>query len=136
MTKPSDFILNSDYLSLAQTGSKEITAYFPAETFPAGYQYTRTQDFTVEPSKGAIDMFLISLNGADYVLGASLIDSLIGTDWQGQSHDYNLEFLVIRTNPTTIQVQLHEYNTSPNGYSMPTQTVKVKVSSFKAPNVL
>ena len=126
MTKPSNFILNSDYLALAQTDTEELTAYFLQETFPAGQSYTRTQDFTVPESQGAIDMFLISLNGADYVLGASLTVSVM--------QPY-LEFIVLRTSPTNIQIQLHEYTSQTGGYDMPMQTVKVKVASFKPPNL-
>ena len=127
--------MNSDYLSLAQTSSDELLAVFPQEHFDAGYQNTRTRDFTVNTSKGAIDMFMISLNGSDYVLGASLLDQSIGIDWQGQTCQNYLEFLAIRTAPSTIQVQLHEYSSQPGGYDMPMQTVKVKVSSFKPPNI-
>ena len=135
MTKPNDFTLNSDYLSLAQTDSQELTAYFAAEHFEPGYYNTRTQDFTVPQSKGAIDMFLISVNGSDYTLGASLILSMVGTDWQGQDRYHLLEFNVVRTGPSTIQVQLHEFTSRTGGYDMPMQTVKVKVSSFKPPNI-
>lgn len=132
MTKPSDFILNSDYLALSQTDSQELTAIFAPEHFDGGYQNTRTRDFTVNPSQGAIDMFLISLNGADYVLGASLLERQYG---QGDPPYYYLEFLVMRTSPTNIQVQLHEACYYPGGFDMPMQTVKVKVSSFKPPNI-
>lgn len=131
MTKPSDFTLNSDYLALAQTDSQELTAVFAPEHFDPG-QVVRTYNFTVNPSQGAIDMFLISLNGADYVLGASLLERQYG---QGDPPYYYLEFLVMRTSPTNIQVQMHEYNNYTGGVSLPMQTVKVKVSSFKPPNI-
>ena len=133
MTKPNDFILNSDYLSLAQTYSTELTAVFPAETFQPGSTEVRTVDFTVPKSQGAIDMFLISLNGADYELGASLLDHQISPQ-QGPPY-YYLEFLVVRTSPTNIQIQMHEFNQSTGGVSLPTYNVKVKVSSFRPPNV-
>lgn len=132
MTKPSNFIMNSDYLSLAQTDSNELTAYFPPEHFEAGSQNVRTRDFTVRQSQGAIDMFMISLNNADYVLGADLLAHEIG---QGDPPYYMLDFLVLRTGPSTIQVQLHEACYYTGGFDMPMQTVKVKVSSFKPPNL-
>lgn len=131
MTKPSNFTMNSDYASLAQTGSEELTAVFAPEHIESG-QIVRTYDFTVSPSQGAIDMFLISLNGADYVLGASLLEHQYG---QGDPPYYYLEFLVIRTSPTNIQVQMHAFTNYTGGVSLPMQTVKVKVSSFKPPNI-
>lgn len=132
MTKPSNFIMNSDYVSLAQTSTDEFTAYFPPEHFDAGYQNTRTRDFTVASSQGAIDLFMISLNGSDFLLGASLIVNQIG---QGDPPYYDLEFVVMRTGPSTIQVQLHEACYYTGGFDMPMQTVKVKVASFKPPNI-
>ena len=126
MTKPNNFIMNSDYLSLAQTGSAEFTAYFPSETFQAGTPYTRTQDFTVQSQRGAVDMFLISLNGGDYNLGAK---------YEISRNSPFLNILIYRTNPSTIRVQLHEFTSQTGGYTMPMQTVKFKVSSFKPPNV-
>lgn len=126
MTKPSEFILNSDYLALAQTGATELTAYFSAENFSAGATHVRTRDFTVASSQGSIDMTLISLNGGDYVLGSRLTNSTMQP---------TMSFFVRRTSPTNIQVQLRVYTSSTGGYSMPLQTVKVKVASFKPPNV-
>ena len=127
MTKPNNFILNSDYLSLAQTDTKEFTAYFAAETFGPGYAFDRTADFTVPYSQGSIDMVLISLNGGEYTLGAQMVASM--------GSPATLAFLVSRISPNTIRVRLHEVNFREGGYSMPAQTLKVKVSSFKPPNV-
>ena len=126
MTKPSNFILNSDYLALAQTGTTEFTAYFSAENFSAGQTHIRTRDFTVQSSQGSIDMVLISLNGGDYILGSRLTESTMQP---------TMSFFVRRTSPTNIQVQLRLYTSRTGGYSMPLQTVKVKVSSFKPPNI-
>lgn len=125
MTKPNDFTLNTDYLALAQTDKTEFTVYFPAETFSPGYAHDRTQDFRVPYSKGAIDMFLMSLNGGTYVLGAEIIASTTSP---------SLIFYVSRINPQTIRVRLHEFTSQSGGYSMPMQTVKVKVCSFKPPD--
>lgn len=125
MTKPSDFILNSDYLSLAQTGSTEFTAYFAQATLPAGQPYTQYQDFSAKGDAGGIDMYLVSLNGSDYAIGPEYVSSVVNPF---------LSVIAFRISPTKIRVQLHGYSSS--GYNMPMQTVKLKVSSFKAPNVL
>ena len=133
MTKPNDFILNSDFLSLAQTNKAEFTAYFPAASFTPGQPYTKQFDFTVPSSPGAIDMCLISLNGADYK-SASIINlsKLYATD---PPPLYFLTIAVYRVNATTMRVILHGFTSYTYGYNMPAQTVKVKVSSFKPPNI-
>lgn len=126
MTKPNDFILNTDYLSLAQTNKAELTAYFPAETFTPGYAHDRNQDFTVPSSPGAIDTFMISHNGGDFKLGGFLALSI---------NTQVLSIIVYRLNANTIRVKLHEFTNKTGGYSMPAQTIKVKLVSFKPPNV-
>lgn len=125
MTKPSNFNLNSDYLSLAQVSNNEFTAFFLQELFPEGQAVDRYQDFTIQATQGAIDSVMISLNNADYKLGSYLRISSVPA----------LSISVYRTSPNTLRVRLHEFNNQTGGYSMPLQTVKIKVSSFKPPNV-
>lgn len=131
MTKPNDFILNSDYLALAQTSKTEFTAYFPAASFTPGYAYNTHQDFTVPSSPGAIDMCLVSLNGGEYK-SASNIDL---SNLYGSQPLYFLAIQVYRVGATTMRVSLHGFTNYTYGYNMPLQTVKVKVASFKPPNV-
>jgi hypothetical protein len=123
MTKPSDFKLNTDYLALAQVSGAEYVAVFPSETFPGGQAYDRTRDFILPAVKGAIDRILISCNGGDYTIGSAVVFSS------------KLRVFVYRPDASTIRIRLHEYNVSSGGYAMPMQTIKIKVSSFKPPNV-
>jgi hypothetical protein len=125
MTKPSEFKLNTDYLALAQVSDAEFTAVFPPETFQGGQVYDRTQDFTLTATKGAIDRVLISHNGSDYTVGSALTISTAPI----------LTLFVYRPNSSTLRIRLHEYTSSSSGYAMPMQTIKVKISSFKPPNV-
>lgn len=131
MTKPNDFILNSDYLALAQTNKTKFTAYFPAASFTPGYPYEAHQDFTVPPSEGAIDMCLTSYNDGPYKL-ASVIDA---SKLQGSQPLYFLTISIYRINAKTMRVNLHGFTNYTYGYNMPAQTIKVKVSSFNPPNV-
>lgn len=126
MTKPNDFILNSDYLALAQTSTSDLTAYFGAETFSPGQAYDRTQDFVVPEAPASVDMCLISLNDGNYTLGSHYVIS---------SNQPILHITVYRLNATTLRVKLHEFNSQAGGYYMPTQKVKIKVASFKPPNI-
>lgn len=125
MTKPNDFILNTDYLALAQVSTSEFTAVFPAETFAGGQANDRTRDFTLRATAGAIDRIMISHNGGAYTLGNSLTISIMPT----------VIIYVYRPDASTLRIRLHEYTSSSGGYSMPTQTIQVKVSSFRPPNV-
>ena len=122
MTKPSDFTLNSDYLSLAQTSSSEGYVVFAAETFAPGNMHTRTQDFYVPAQPGAIDMFLISRNGDEYTLGSQRVINPTAVSFC---------IVAYRLNATTIRVMLRVFTSQSGGYSMPMQEIKVKVSSFK-----
>lgn len=126
MTKPSSFILNSDYLALAQSGRSEFTASFPAQTHQGGYAYDTDRDFQVASIPGAIDRVLISRNGGDYVLGSYLVVD----DPSGAF----VTIKVFRPNSSTVRVRLHVYS-SQTTYTVPAQTVKVKISSFQPPNI-
>ena len=117
--------MNTDYLALAQTAKREINAFFTTETFSAGQQHNRTQDFTVPRKQGAIDRILISRNGGNYIVGDKLIVS---------TSPVAMYINVFRTSPTTIRVRLHVYSAQ-SDYNMPTQTLNIKVDSFQPPNV-
>lgn len=128
MTKPSDFIMNTDYLALAQYAQTEITAVFPSEYFSAG-DYTREQDFTIPATNGAIDRVLISENNGDYYVGSIIAH-------QNQNENYFYAFSIFRPTKNTIRVRLYVYTSGYDGFTMPTTTIKAKISSFKAPNIL
>jgi hypothetical protein len=126
MTKPSNFIVNSDYLSLAQKSNTDFTVVFPAETFQPGAREIRTHDITVPSINGAIDEIMISRNDGDYMIGNYLVV---------EGNSPSLSFYIFRPSPNTLRVRLFTSNSSPNGYSMPMQTIKVRVSSFLPPNI-
>ena len=126
MTKPSQFIANSDYLSLAQKSTTEFTVVFPQETFPVGQTSIRTHDITVPSINGAIDEIMISQNGSDYYLGNLLVVAV---------NSPSLSFYVYRPSPNTLRVRLCSSNNIAGGYTMPTQTIKVRASSYLPPNV-
>ena len=124
--RPNDFVMNTDYLSLAQTGRRQINAFFTTETFNAGQQYNRTQDFTIPRMQGAIDRILIARNGSGrYVVGDKLVVS---------TSPVSMYFNVFRINPTTVRVRLHVYSPQ-SAYTMPTQTLDIRIDSFQPPNV-
>ena len=120
--------MNSDYLALTQKNNSEFTAVFAPETFAGPTQiYNRYAEFTVPAIKGAIDEIMVSRNGQPYKLGASL--------WTGTVNPASIGLIINRINPTTIQVHLRVVVYNVSSYSMPMQTVKIKVSSFFPPNI-
>lgn len=126
MTKPSNFIANSDYLSLAQKSTTEFTVVFPQEHFNPGSSYDRNQDINIPSIKGAIDEIMISVNGSEYYLGNYI---------NINSNSPSLDFYVYRPSPDVLRVRLHTHNVDSGGYDMPTQTLKIRASSYLPPNV-
>ena len=129
MTKPSDFFMNTDYLPLAETAKNEFTAYFGPETLSGGTQIERTSDFAVKATKGAIDRMLISRNGGPYRVGDSVWAQL-----ESGQYTANISFWMYRPNASTIRVRYRAYTSNPS-FSVPAQTIKVKIASFEPPNV-
>lgn len=126
--KVSNFIANSDFLSLAQKNNTEFTMTFPQETFAGPTRsYDRYLDFNIPAIQGAIDEVMISYNGAEYTLGASI--------WTGTVNPAGLGIVVSRISPNTVRVNLHISVYNVNSYNMPTQTLKVRISSYLPPNV-
>ena len=127
MTKPNKFIMNSDYLPLAQTSKTDFTAYFLTAQVTGGQPYDKYVDFTVPSSPGAVDIMEMKYNDNGFCLGNQIIVETTGT----------MDFIiwVTRVNSTTMRVNLHVYTSSPSGYTLPNTTVQVKLSSFKPPNV-
>ena len=125
--KPSDFIMNSDYLSIAQVSSNTYTVTVGAGTL-AGNAYTEQNfDFAARAQIGASDRIMISKDGGRYYLG-SYRQVNPATDIYGFIHVY-------RTSATNIRAQVVLENYSASSASYPTITFSVKVSSFAPPNV-
>ena len=125
--KPSEFILNSDYLSIAQVDSKNYNVYVGGGSI-AGFGYTEQNfDFATPAQTGAIDRILISKDNGDYMLG-SYMSLVVNMDVTG--------FIQItRTSKTNLRAKfvLSNYNSGVSTY--PAMSFKIKVSSFKPPNV-
>lgn len=128
MTKPNQFIVNTDYLSIAQSDNVEYTASFPSETFSAG-TYNRDQDFSISTTKGALDRILISRNGDDYTVGSY---RLVDVSSSGLATYFSIN--VYRPSSNTIRVRLHIHS-SRESFTVPAQTIKIKVACFQPPNV-
>ena len=125
--RPSDFILNSDYLSIAQVSSNTYTVTVGGGTLVAQGFTEQNFDFKIRTAEGASDRVMISKDGGRYYLG-SYRQIEPATDVVGFVHVYRTSGNNIRT-----QVVLENYSASTVTY--PAMTFSIKVSSFLAPNV-
>ena len=131
--KPSDFILNSDYLSIAQTSSNTYNVTVGAGSLTLNGHSVQNFDFNTKAQTGTIDRILISKDGGSFRVGSSLT---FYPTWSGDySNNVRGDVFVYRTDKTNIRVQviLQNYGTGTSTY--PNMTFAVKVSSFRPPNV-
>jgi hypothetical protein len=135
MVKPSDFILNTDYLSIAQVGKDTYTFTMSGGTLAPWAYVERNFDFTTDPQDGAIDNILIKKDSDPYLncsymrlQPTSTSDGLI----TGQISVY-------RTSATNIRAQVllenQSYYSPGVSLSYPSMAFTVKVASFLPPNV-
>ena len=131
--KPSDFILNSDYLSIAQTSSNKYDIVVGAGSLTPNNTSTQNFDFSTTAQTGAIDRIMISKDGDSFRIGSNMT---FYPTWQGDfSNNVRGDLFVYRIDKTHIRAQviLQNYGTGTSTY--PTMTFSIKVSSFRPPNV-
>ena len=125
--KQNKFILNSDYLSIAQTNTSENTVYVGGGTLLPHQHTEQFFDFTVPAQKGAIDRTYINYDNNGWMIGSIMRISL-SIELTGIVH-------VFRTNSNTLRVQFLLENYSGNTNSYPSMTFTIRVASFRPPNV-
>ena len=119
MTKPSDFIKNSDYLSLANYDTVRTFS----GTIPAGSSVLdQSFDFTLPESLGTIDRTLISIGGKNYITKNLYIYP---------TNDFGI-MQVYRVNATTIRVRVYLYG---NSGARPATPFSITLASFRPPNL-
>ena len=140
MTKPSDFIMNTDYLTIAQASRlSPTTVTFPSQTFPTDssgmHAFYLEREVSFPASAGSIERFYIQYDGvwnsASQLSGGGGYDYTISGSKQGWSlHLY-------RKNANTITARCdytppEQAQTTP---STPALTFQISAVSFKPPNV-
>ena len=119
--------MNTDYLSIAQSGKYSHTYVRNGGTVAAHGQIVEHQDYTVPSQKGSIDQIMISLNG-----GALKLGNRYGFD-AGNASGY---LDVYRINPTTLRAELWINNlNNPSAANFPLLNFTIKGLSFLPPNV-
>lgn len=128
--RPSDFKLNSDYLSIAQIDAKTYTVTVGAGTLQPGQYLVQNFNFTIPSRQGAIDRILIKKDSSDYIAG-SFAHFYIGVG--NPIHGY---LSVFHSSKTNLRAELALWNTdTSNPHSYPNMSFKIKVASFHPPNV-
>ena len=130
--KPSDFILNSDYLSIAQLDAKEYTVYVGGGSLQIDGYTEQNFNFTTSTQQGVMDRILIKKDNQDYLLGAYM--ELFPT-WNDPGQKVSGFIHVFRPDSKTIRAQLVLENRASEVSSYPSMTFTIKVSSFEPPNI-
>ena len=128
MTKPSQFLINTDYLTIAQTGSSTYTVNISADTLVAGSNTVQNFDFTTTTQSGTLDRVFVKKGNDEYIYGAKLALNP-ATDVTGYLQ-------VFRTSATNLRAQFVLENTSASSVTYPAMDFTLKVVSFKLPNML
>lgn len=131
--KPSDFILNSDYLSIAQTDRRTFTASIGAGTLTPGSYTEQNFDFTVKALPGAVDRVMIKKDAGEYHVGTYERLEIYTSD---TPYTRIVGFVsVFRTSATNIRMQFVLENVSTTNATYPNMLFTIKVTSFRPPNV-
>lgn len=131
--KPSDFKLNSDYLSIAQVDSNTYNVTVGAGSLAVNSYTEQNFDFNTRGQQGAVDRILIKKDSGNYMLGSYM--TLIPTWSSDFSNNVSGFIQIYRTSKTNIRAKLVLQNFGQGTSTYPNMTFSIKVCSFKAPNV-
>ena len=127
MTRPNSFIMNTDYISIAQSSKYNHNYIINGGTVPAHDQFFQHTDFMVPSQKGSIDQILISLNGGPFKVGVRY----------GVKFSNGGGYLdVYRISPNTIRAEMVINNAmGDSAINYPLLNFTIKALCFKPPNV-
>lgn len=131
---PTKFTLNSDYLSIAQVSSNTYNITVGGGTLVFGGYTEQNFDFAIPSNAGASDRILISKDYGEYMLGSYML--LIPTYDSANNKIVEGFLQCYRPNASTLRAQLVLENHGDGTATYPGMTFRVKVASFKPPNVL
>lgn len=131
---PSKFTLNSDYLSIAQISSNTYDVTVGGGTLVFGGYTEQNFDFAIKANAGASDRIIISKDSGDYMLGSTML--LTPTYDAGENKIVTGFLQLYRTTASNIRAKLVLENQGSGSASYPAMYFRIKVSSFKPPNVL
>ena len=141
MTKPSNFIQNSDYATLKNDGNNTVSFTIPGSiAIPSSgtYSYSATYDVIVG-SNGAVTKTFInsSVDSTKWFFTPQLQIVATGVDSVAGVVDYDYFVYITRVNATTSRMNVLIPNDGGTGGTLTTETtartITVKVSSFLPP---
>lgn len=143
MMRPNDFIKNTDYLALAQTGcSNEFVANFPAKAYPSqNYEFWDAddwQDFNFQSVRGAIDQFRLKVGDNEWYVGNTVEKPSPFNQSTLMMENGGYAILVYRISANTIRVRCIRYapeGSFPSVPYAPAILVKVRGIAFRPPNI-
>jgi hypothetical protein len=144
MSKPENFILNSDYSTLKNDDSAEYSFTIPGSQVIAAsspYSYVQTETFNVGDSIGATQrvQIKVSSDSSVWYSGSALQYVADGTYSSSGATEYPTLIVVYRTSQTEVTVKVYIANQGgPFGAGSlttesPTRTVTISVATFLTP---
>lgn len=130
MTRPRDFIFNTDYLALAQSDRKELQFDIAAKTISPYSTGNDGMGKNVTANPGAIDRFYLSIDGNNWNVASSLKKVF------ENNTDLFMKINASRASNNSIRIRIEYTNKTASGYTFPATTIYVRLDSFKPPNVL
>ena len=131
--KPSDFRLNSDYLTLANIENLTFTAYVPSVTLPNNALYSTTFNFSCKKTpKTMLRTYVHNSTWAEPNLWG--IGTTGGNLLENASSDLFFERFFIST-PTNGTIRLSVEIQGTAGKTFPAHQITIKAFRFKVPNV-
>lgn len=129
MTKPRNFILNSDFLSIAQYDRGEFTYSIPTHTIVAmGYVHSEAT-FTVSTKDGVIPRIMIKRGSDPYRLGSYL-------QYVEAGGTVPCALTAYFSAKNTLKVIFDAMNYSSDQQTTSAVTFTIKVCCFRPPNML
>ena len=131
--KPSDFTINSDYLTLANVENRTYTATVSGAVIPSGGAYTLDYTFPCKAVGQTITRACMhhSVWNDSSLWGVGRSGS---TAWTTSNNESIYEsFLLTTPSDSTIKLSIRISGTA--GAIVPAHTITIKVFRFKVPNV-
>lgn len=130
--RPRDFILNSDYLTLANVENRTYTATVPSTVIPSGGLYSVTFNFTCKNVPKTITRAYMH-HSKWQNQNAWGVGRLGDTIWEDGNNMFYERMFVSTPSDNTIRLTVEIQGTV--GATIPMHEIIVKVFRFKVPNV-
>lgn len=145
--KASNFTLNSDFLSIAQTGGKEFSVFVGGGVLQESQQSVQEFSFAMPVQNGSIDRIMLKKDSSNWMVGYYLscypdVTEAWWIDSGGTKHYVDgsglivAQLIIYRSDKNTLKAKVVIWNNSPSlTITYASMIFRIKISSFKVPNV-